>query len=181
MPPTHASPPTELERDLELERRKAAGLQDSLKDRDKEYQKLKVHRTAPPPLPQRPDAATGDAQAQYDKIKRKALLGPNVVGGENAPVPGGATDAHLRVGERHVLGDQANKLRPGALFGPGLGGVDVGAVVGDMEAHGVSLPPSLSSPYSLPRGEPAKLCTGVLYNRSNAFPSEPTRSNVPPS
>ncbi|KZT74549.1 hypothetical protein DAEQUDRAFT_197953 [Daedalea quercina L-15889] len=32
----------ELERDLELERRKAAGLQDSLKDRDKEYQKLKV-------------------------------------------------------------------------------------------------------------------------------------------
>ncbi|KAI0734979.1 hypothetical protein C8Q72DRAFT_335315 [Fomitopsis betulina] len=33
---------TELERDLELERRKAAGLQDSLKDRDKEYQKLKV-------------------------------------------------------------------------------------------------------------------------------------------
>lgn len=32
----------ELQRDLELERRKSAGLQDSLKERDKEYQKLKV-------------------------------------------------------------------------------------------------------------------------------------------
>ncbi|KAH9843692.1 uncharacterized protein C8Q71DRAFT_696526 [Rhodofomes roseus] len=32
----------ELERDLELERRKLSGLQDSLKERDKEYQKLKV-------------------------------------------------------------------------------------------------------------------------------------------
>lgn len=32
----------ELERELELERRKASSLQDSLKDREKEYQKLKV-------------------------------------------------------------------------------------------------------------------------------------------
>ncbi|EPT01452.1 hypothetical protein FOMPIDRAFT_1120485 [Fomitopsis schrenkii] len=108
---------TELERDLELERRKAAGLQDSLKDRDKEYQKLK---------------------AQYDKIKRKALLAPNVVGGENAR-PGTANDAHL--GERHVLNDQANRLRPGAMFGPGLAAVDMGAVVGDMEAHGIQRTP----------------------------------------
>jgi len=35
---------TELERDLELEHRKVAGLQDSLKDREREYQKLKVPR-----------------------------------------------------------------------------------------------------------------------------------------
>lgn len=40
--PSRGLPWIELERDLELERRKAAGLQDSLKDRDKEYQKLKV-------------------------------------------------------------------------------------------------------------------------------------------
>ncbi|TFY59872.1 hypothetical protein EVJ58_g5507 [Rhodofomes roseus] len=104
----------ELERDLELERRKLSGLQDSLKERDKEYQKLK---------------------AQYDKIKRKALLAPNVVGGDNV-VPGTANGPH--VGERHVLNDQANKLRPGGVFGAGL---DVGAVVGDMEAHGVSFLP----------------------------------------
>lgn len=50
---------------------------------------------------------------------------------------GTANDAHL--GERHVLNDQSNKLRPGAMFGPGLGAVDMGTVVGDMEAHGVSI------------------------------------------
>ncbi|KIP09885.1 hypothetical protein PHLGIDRAFT_102240 [Phlebiopsis gigantea 11061_1 CR5-6] len=33
----------ELQRDLELERRRASTLQDSLKEREKEYQKLKVH------------------------------------------------------------------------------------------------------------------------------------------
>lgn len=33
---------TEMERDLGLERRKTASLQDSLKDKDKEYSKLKV-------------------------------------------------------------------------------------------------------------------------------------------
>ena len=32
----------ELQRDLELERRKVLTLQDSLKEREKEYQKLKV-------------------------------------------------------------------------------------------------------------------------------------------
>ncbi|OCH93569.1 hypothetical protein OBBRIDRAFT_724507 [Obba rivulosa] len=36
---------SEVERDLELERRKATTLQDSLKERDKEYQKLKVRTT----------------------------------------------------------------------------------------------------------------------------------------
>lgn len=47
---------TELERDLELEKRKVRDLQESSRERDKEYQKLK---------------------AQHDKIKRKALLAPN--------------------------------------------------------------------------------------------------------
>ncbi|TFK74408.1 hypothetical protein BDN72DRAFT_759863, partial [Pluteus cervinus] len=46
----------ELEKDLEVERRKARDLQEAARERDKEYQKLK---------------------AQTDKIKRKALLGGN--------------------------------------------------------------------------------------------------------
>ncbi|KAH9482421.1 hypothetical protein JR316_0004521 [Psilocybe cubensis] len=57
---------TELERDLELERRKVRELQDAARERDKEYAKLK---------------------AQLDKFKRKTLLGP-ASGNENAtPAP----------------------------------------------------------------------------------------------
>ncbi|PPQ92365.1 hypothetical protein CVT25_008715 [Psilocybe cyanescens] len=51
----------ELERDLELERRKVRELQDASRERDKEYTKLK---------------------AQLDKLKRKTLLGP-ATGNEN--------------------------------------------------------------------------------------------------
>ncbi|KAJ3842501.1 hypothetical protein F5878DRAFT_576689 [Lentinula raphanica] len=47
---------TDLERDLEVERRKVRDLQEATREREKEYQKLK---------------------AQHDKIKRKALLGPS--------------------------------------------------------------------------------------------------------
>ncbi|KAJ7047648.1 hypothetical protein C8F04DRAFT_1247276 [Mycena alexandri] len=50
---------TELERDLELERRKVRDLQDAARERVKEYQKLKT---------------------QHDKIKRKALLASNATG-----------------------------------------------------------------------------------------------------
>ncbi|KAF7355067.1 E3 ubiquitin-protein ligase ccnb1ip1 [Mycena sanguinolenta] len=50
----------ELQRDLELERRKVRELQEAAREQDKEYQKLKT---------------------QHDKIKRKALLGPNAVAG----------------------------------------------------------------------------------------------------
>ncbi|KAK7061480.1 E3 ubiquitin-protein ligase CCNB1IP1 [Favolaschia claudopus] len=46
----------ELERDLELERRKVRDLQEAAREQDKEYQKLK---------------------AQHEKIKRKTLLAPN--------------------------------------------------------------------------------------------------------
>ncbi|KAH9940567.1 hypothetical protein B0H21DRAFT_754610 [Amylocystis lapponica] len=104
----------EIERDLELERRKAAGLQDSMKERDKEYQKLK---------------------AQYDKLKRKTLLAPNALGGDQ----GGGENP---TGERPALGEQLNKIRPGMAFGAGAGGaLDVGAVVGDMEANGIQRTP----------------------------------------
>ncbi|PBL02737.1 hypothetical protein ARMGADRAFT_1023914 [Armillaria gallica] len=49
----------ELERDVELERRKVRELQEASRDRDREYQKLK---------------------AQHDKMKRKVLLAPNLSG-----------------------------------------------------------------------------------------------------
>lgn len=53
---------SDLERDLDLERRKNRDLQETSRERDKEYQKLK---------------------AQYDKLKRRALLAPTV--GTNQP------------------------------------------------------------------------------------------------
>jgi len=53
---------SDLERDLDLERRKTRDLQETSRERDKEYQKLK---------------------AQYDKLKRRALLAPTV--GTNQP------------------------------------------------------------------------------------------------
>ncbi|CCL99171.1 uncharacterized protein FIBRA_01186 [Fibroporia radiculosa] len=108
-----------MERDLELERRKSAGLQDSLKERDKEYQKLKT---------------------QYDKIKRKALLAPNLVGSGEGAIPlSGNENPH---GERPIFNEQSNKLKSGMAFGATVGGaVNVGAVVGDMEAHGIQRTP----------------------------------------
>ncbi|KAJ7117317.1 hypothetical protein C8R43DRAFT_102973 [Mycena crocata] len=88
----------ELERDLELERRKVRDLQDATRERDKEYQKLK---------------------AQLDKIKRKALLAPN------GPVMSAGEDQHNH-----------NKLRAFAS-----NSVDLGAVVGGMEASGIHRTP----------------------------------------
>ncbi|CAA7260231.1 unnamed protein product [Cyclocybe aegerita] len=52
----------ELERDVELERKKVRELQEAARERDKEYQKLKI---------------------QFDKLKRKALFGST--GNENNP------------------------------------------------------------------------------------------------
>ncbi|KAN0127082.1 hypothetical protein V8E53_015100 [Lactarius tabidus] len=53
---------SDFERDLDLERRKNRDLMESSRERDKEYQKLK---------------------AQYDKLKRRALLAPTI--GTNQP------------------------------------------------------------------------------------------------
>lgn len=93
----------ELERDLELERRKVRELQDTSREREKEYQRLK---------------------AQLDKVKRKALLGPDnttraVASGVNAP-------------NRIPLDNISVQRQP-------LG--DVGAVVGGMEANGIQRTP----------------------------------------
>ncbi|KAJ6510069.1 hypothetical protein C8R47DRAFT_964275 [Mycena vitilis] len=94
----------ELERDLELERRKIRDLQDAARERDKEYQKLKVRLHSF-------EKCTQSMQAQHDKIKRKALL----------PGPAAAAPAE----------DQRNKLRAFS------NAVDLGTVVGGMEASGV--------------------------------------------
>ncbi|KAK7696626.1 hypothetical protein QCA50_001284 [Cerrena zonata] len=94
----------EMERDLELERRRSASLQDSLRDREKEYQKLKV--------------------GHLDKIKRKALLAPGTVG-QPAGVGG------------HTLDD---RTRPATGFGASTA-MNVGAVVGGMEANGIQRTP----------------------------------------
>lgn len=78
-------------------------MQDALREREKEYQKLKGH---------------------MDKIKRKALLAPG-----NAGQPDGFGGPTFEDRTRHTGG-----------FGNGIStGLDVGAVVGGMEASGVSL------------------------------------------
>ncbi|KAI6047097.1 hypothetical protein EDC04DRAFT_585983 [Pisolithus marmoratus] len=94
---------TELERDLELERRKVRELQDTSREREKEYQRLK---------------------AQLDKVKRKALLGPDTATRAIAP----AADPHNRT----PLDNTSVQRQP-------LGGV--GTVVGGMEANGIQRTP----------------------------------------
>ncbi|KAF5388366.1 hypothetical protein D9615_000139 [Tricholomella constricta] len=97
----------ELERDLELERRKNRELQDASRDREKEYQKLKL---------------------LHDKFKRRALLAPHPVGHEGHPAFGG-----------HANDDQQQKQR---AFGMNMGNtVNLGAVVGGMEANGIQRTP----------------------------------------
>ncbi|TFY80277.1 hypothetical protein EWM64_g3732 [Hericium alpestre] len=99
---------TELEHDLELERRKVRDLQEGSREREKEYQKLKV---------------------QHDKIKRKALLQPDPIG--NA---GFAFNPSANMDRMHA-DEHASRNR--ATFGGNCtNNVDIGAVVGGMEANG---------------------------------------------
>ncbi|KAN0097661.1 hypothetical protein V8E55_002107 [Tylopilus felleus] len=96
----------ELERDLELERRKVHELQDTSREREKEYQKLK---------------------AQLDRVKRRALLGPDAgASGANQPPVQGFSHSH------RSLDNQPRQA---------VGEVDVGAVVGGMEAIGIQRTP----------------------------------------
>ncbi|KAF9247012.1 hypothetical protein BU15DRAFT_57942 [Melanogaster broomeanus] len=98
----------ELERDLELERRKVRELQDASREREKEYQKLK---------------------AQHDKVKRKALLAPDPP--RPVALPG------------HGL-NQFDRAPPDNQTRPAVGEVDIGAVVGGMEAIGIQRTPLIS-------------------------------------
>ncbi|KAF5393729.1 hypothetical protein D9757_000258 [Collybiopsis confluens] len=111
---------TELERDLEVERRKVRDLQDSMREREKEYQKLK---------------------AQHDKIKRKALLGPNL----------GSNDPTFNAPINPPMENPRSGLRN---FGIGSGhNVDFGAVVGGMEAHGIQRTPIVNRASDFPNGQ----------------------------
>ncbi|KAJ8522967.1 hypothetical protein ONZ45_g533 [Pleurotus djamor] len=98
----YTSPYLELERDLELERRKVRDLHDASRERDKEYQKLK---------------------AQFDKIKRKALLS-----GDGKGVPMGV-GLDGNAGGRIATAQNANLP------------FNVGAVVGEMQANGIQRTP----------------------------------------
>ncbi|THH33803.1 hypothetical protein EUX98_g442 [Antrodiella citrinella] len=94
---------SDVERDLDLERKRATSLQDAMKDREKEYQKLKV---------------------QYDKIKRKALLTPGTLG-QNMHEPMQISHAG---GPDRIESHSFNNFPHHR--GDGSTPVDVGAVVG---------------------------------------------------
>ncbi|CDO74092.1 hypothetical protein BN946_scf185043.g142 [Trametes cinnabarina] len=132
---------SDLERDLESERRKTATLQDSLKESEKEYHKLK---------------------AQYDKLKRKALLG-GAVTGKDGTIPLG--NHALNATDRQ---DDATRMRQGMAFGTGVGGdrvgLDVGAVVGNMEAAGIQRTPIVNR--SMAGGGPIGMAPGGVGTNS---------------
>ncbi|KAK2466458.1 hypothetical protein APHAL10511_002100 [Amanita phalloides] len=99
----------ELERDLEIERRKNRELQDAARERDKEYQKLK---------------------AAHDKLKRKALFVTGTSAAENSNCVNAPTNGHSIVDHSAIISKYG---RPKTL--------DVGAVVGGMEANGIQRTP----------------------------------------
>ncbi|KAF9780288.1 hypothetical protein BJ322DRAFT_328887 [Thelephora terrestris] len=99
-----------LERDVELEKRKNRDLQETSRERDKEYQKLKT---------------------QYDRMKRKALLGTNNFNQD--PPELNPSGANLQTGS---LGAENMGNRTGfTAIGGGAGNLN--SVVGDMEANKV--------------------------------------------
>ncbi|KAH7887981.1 hypothetical protein F5I97DRAFT_2057980 [Phlebopus sp. FC_14] len=95
---------SDLERDLELERRRVHELQDASREREKEYQKLK---------------------AQHDRAKRRALLAS-----DPARAAGSGPNLLSRASLDHL-----------AMIRPGHGDIDIGAVVGGMEAHRIQRTP----------------------------------------
>ena len=73
-----------------------------------------------------------DWQYQHDKIKRKALIAPNTVASENQVGFSGTNNINM---ERPSPSD--HQIQPRS-FGANLGNtVNIGAIVGGMEASGV--------------------------------------------
>ncbi|KAJ8086312.1 hypothetical protein PM082_005135 [Marasmius tenuissimus] len=101
---------TELERDLEVEKRKVRDLQEANREAEKEYQKLKL---------------------QHDKIKRKTVLAPSL-----------ATNVNNGTNEEPRL---MKTFPPGAA-----NAVDIGAVVGGMEANGIQRTPLVNRTGTFP-------------------------------
>jgi len=108
-----------------LERRKNRDLQDTSRERDKEYQKLK---------------------AQHDRIKRKALLAPTTTG-QDASLTFGGNVNHTIGRQTHE--DQHIKGRTGVNFGNN-NTVDLGAVIGGMEANGIQRTPIVNRTIGAP-------------------------------
>lgn len=105
----------ELERDVELERRKVRELQDASREQNKEYLKLKV---------------------QHDKLKRRALLSSNTIPAGNVGNENGVLGNPL-----HNYLDEP-LVRSRAFLGTNAGNsVDLEAVVGGMEASGIQRTP----------------------------------------
>ncbi|EJD53762.1 hypothetical protein AURDEDRAFT_53520 [Auricularia subglabra TFB-10046 SS5] len=77
---------TNVERELEMERRKVRELQESSREKDKEYAKLKASLRS---LVISGSISQTSLQNQYDKVKRKALMNPSALsgGGHAEPVP----------------------------------------------------------------------------------------------
>ncbi|PPR03883.1 hypothetical protein CVT26_000881 [Gymnopilus dilepis] len=111
----------ELERDLEIERRRVRELQEASRDRDKEYAKLKASHS----LGHINDVANGiqRLQGQFDKVRKRALFGP--LNDQGAITPAQVND------------DPRTKLRQAA--GNVAANVNISAVVGGMEANGVNI------------------------------------------
>ncbi|KAF8897248.1 hypothetical protein BD779DRAFT_1667251 [Infundibulicybe gibba] len=117
----------ELERDLEVERRKVRELQDTAREKDKEYQKLKASSNLRSSFTFR---YLTHSQNQYEKIKRKALLGPGPANLE-VPHPG-------FVGPGPGNPEMHPKLRNHGAP------VDLEFVVGGMEANGIQRTPLIN-------------------------------------
>ncbi|KAJ4472203.1 hypothetical protein J3R30DRAFT_3523872 [Lentinula aciculospora] len=129
---------TDLERDLEVERRKVRDLQEATREREKEYQKLK---------------------AQHDRIKRKALLGPNLTVNDHGPT-------------NQISEDQRVGMRS---FGTNVGNnVDFGAVVGGMEVNGIQRTPVVNRAGTFPNR--IGTTDGWGQNASSAL-NQPQRTN----
>lgn len=121
------TPSADFERDLELERRKVRELQEASREREREYQKLKVRLVSGG---SHVSAAHSEViQMQHDKIKRKALLGHNF----------GQPDTQQQVDDM-----SSHRTRP---FGSDVNAansaignsMDLGTLVGGMEANGVCI------------------------------------------
>ena len=105
-------------------------MQDQLRDKDREYTKLKVQRLVLTPLLLTP------FQNQYDKIKRKALLTPGALGSngvegnpntgftDDVPVTKARHSVHAGLAglgmsmDQVVEGMEANRVRPPSRFEP---------------------------------------------------------------
>lgn len=118
---------SDFERDLDLERRKNRDLMESSRERDKEYQKLK---------------------AQYDKLKRRALLAPTI--GTNQPGMNITGGPELQPG---VNAMEMNGRTPMANRSAGQFGTPAGQPIWSSHSHqpqpqhGQQNPPPVRQPF----------------------------------